>query len=233
MGKLDTRTQNNVIMPLPLQIALGIWMAGVIAAAFLYVPPAAGFAAPDAARIVIFHVPCAMLAVLAYLVSTGYAIAYLARGNAALGAKSAISASIGFLFTVLATVTGMIFAKIQWGAAWNWDPRETSILMLMIVYSAYFALRGAIPGLVAKERISAVYNILACLVMPYLVFILPRIMGGLHPSTTLTSHGGLSPEYRIVMGCAMLGFILLYVWIFRIQSRISECQILRRRNRVV
>ena len=230
MGRLDKKAENRAIMPLPLQIGLGIWMAGIIAAAFLYVPPAEGFAAPDAARIVIFHVPCAMLAVLAYIVSTVYAIAYLARGHADLGAKSAISASLGFLFTVLATATGMIFAKVQWGAAWNWDPRETSILMLMIVYCAYFALRGAIPNLIARERISAVYNILACLVMPYLVFILPRIMGGLHPTTTLTSRSGLSPEYRVVMGCAMLGYLLLYVWIFRIQTRIYECQVARRRR---
>ncbi|MCE5198933.1 MAG: cytochrome c biogenesis protein CcsA [Armatimonadota bacterium] len=203
-------------------------MSAVIAAAFLYVPPAAGFAVPDAARIVIFHVPCAMISVLAYLVSTVYAIAYLKNGTIASDAKSAISAGLGFTFTALATVTGMIFAKVQWGAAWNWDPRETTILILMIVYAAYFALRGAIPGTIARARISAAYNILACVIMPYLVFVLPRMMGGLHPD-----RASLSIEYRIVMGAAMIGFMWLYIWLFRIHVRISEYEIAWRRARNV
>jgi len=235
MGRLDTSgaSGERAIMPVPLQIGLGAWITGVILAAFLWVPPAAGFAAPEAARIVVFHVPCAMVAVVAYLVSTAYAIAYLARRSASSDAKSAASAGLGFLFTVLATVTGMVFAQVQWGSAWNWDPRETSILMLMIVYAAYFALRGAIPGSVARARISASYNVLACLVMPYLVFVMPRLMGGLHPTGTLSGPGALSTEYRVVLACAMLGFVWLYVWMLRIQVRLAECEAARGRKKSV
>jgi heme exporter protein C len=109
----------------------------------------------------------------------------------------------------------MIFARLEWGSAWNWDPRETTILMLLIVYAAYFVLRSAIPAKTARARTGAVYNILACAVMPYFVFVLPRILGGLHPAGTLTSSGGLSPEYRIVMAAAAMGFALLYIWVFR------------------
>lgn len=224
MGRLDSKieAERGVIMPVWLQVGLGVWMAGVVVASLLYLPPARGFAAPDAARIIVLHVPCAMTAVIAYIVSMVYAIAYLARRKVASDAKSAVSAGLGFLFTVLATVTGMVFAYTQWGAAWNWDPRETSILMLMIVYAAYFALRGAIPGSAARARVSAAYNILAGLVMPYLVFVLPRLMGGLHPSNTLTQRGSLSVEYRIVLACAAVGFVWLYIWIFRIRIRVSE-----------
>lgn len=220
--------KDRPIMPLLLQLALGIWMSGVIVATFIYLPAAKGFSAPEAARIIIFHVPCAMIAVLAYLVSTVYAVAYLVKGNPSFDTKSAASAGLGFLFTILATITGMVFARIQWGAAWNWDPRETSILMLIIVYAAYFALRSAIPSAVVRARSSAAYNILACLVMPYLVFVLPRIMGGLHPSNV-----ALSSDYRIVLRCSMVGFVWLFIWIFRISVRISEYELSRRRKRNV
>lgn len=212
-------------MPAPLKWGWGIWMVGVIAAAFLYVPPAVGFADPESARIVLFHVPCAMMAVVAYLVSTVYAVGYLRSGRAITDAKSATSAGLGFVFTGLATVSGMIFAKLQWGAAWNWDPRQTTILMLLIVYAAYFALRSAIPGSSPRGKVSAVYNILACLVMFPLVFVLPRLMGGLHPTDTLSSQGGLAPQYKIVMGSAMLGLLWLYVWIFRV--RVSKIRRLK------
>lgn len=206
-------------------------MSGVIAGAYCCLPAAVGFADPGSARMVVFHVPCAMIAVVAYVVSAVYAIAFLARGNALSDAKSAISAGLGFLFTVLATVTGMIFAHVQWGSAWNWDPRETSIMMLMIVYAAYFALRSALPAGVARGRVSAAYNLLAGLVMPYLVFVLPRLLGGLHPSDTLTTRGSLSPEYRIALAAAMVGFLWLYVWVFRIHVRAAELQLGRRRAR--
>ena len=209
-----------------LQALLGVEMAAVIAAAFLYVPPAKGFASPDAARIILFHVPCAMIAVLAYVVSTVYAVGYLVRGDVALDGKSAASASLGFLFTLLATITGMVFAHIEWGSAWNWDPRETSILMLLMVYAAYFALRSALPGNRSRGRISAVYNVLACLVMPFFVFILPRIApASLHPD-----RASLSPEYRVVMAAAMLGFALLYLWVFRLAVRVGELEAARRRK---
>lgn len=212
-------------MPLPLQLLLGLWMAGVTVAAFTYVPPARGFADNEAARIVVFHVPCAMIAVLAYLVSMGYAAAYLARRGAGLDLRSAISAGLGLLFTVLATATGMVFARVQWGTAWNWDPKEFAIFLLMIVYASYFALRGAIPAAVTRARVSAVYNILAGVVMPYLVIILPRMVGGLHPV-----NASLDAPYRIVMFAAAAGMALLYVWLMRIHVRLAERALAQRRK---
>ncbi len=154
----------------------------------------------------------------------------LVNGRPISDLKSAASAGLGFLFTALATVTGMLFARTQWGTAWNWDPRETSILMLLLVYAAYFALRGALPSSAVRARISSVYNILASLVMVFLVFVVPRTGQSLHPSNTLVERGGLSPEYRIVMGAAMLGFVLVYVWILRIRIRISEIEADRARR---
>ena len=232
MGRLDISNQNKgrAVMPLVIQVFIGLWMAGVVVASFLYLPPAKNFAVPEAAKLIIFHVPCAMISVIAYLVSSVYAIAYLLRANAASDIKSAASAAIGFIFTALATVTGMVFAKMEWGAAWNWDPRETSILMLMFVYAAYFALRGAIPAFAVRARVSAAYNIIACLVMPYLMFVLPRMMGGLHPSDTLSHKSALSPEYRIVLFASMIGFSLIYLWIFRIQVRKGEYRLSRRKH---
>lgn len=221
------RIENKLTVPIWLVALLGIEMAGVVIATLLYLPPAEGFASPSWARMIIFHVPCAMVAVVAYVVSTIYAIAYVVRANIANDTKSAASASLGFVFTVLATVTGMVFAKIEWGTAWNWDPRETSILMLMIVYVAYFALRGAIPNQTARARISAAYNILACLVMPFLVYVLPRISEGLHPN-----RAHLSPEYRMVLGAAMLGYLMIYVWLFRLSVQARESALARRKKRL-
>lgn len=203
-------------MPWPLQVLLILWMAAVVIITIRWVPAAKGFADPESARLVILHVPCAMIAVVAYVVSMVYAVLYLTGRQRSSDTNSAISARLGFAFTILATATGMIFARLQWGSAWNWDPRETSILMLLIVYAGYLSLRGAISDRNARARVSAVYSILAGLVMPYLVFVVPRIMGSLHPS-----RAGLSPEYRIAMAASAIGFVWIYVWLFRYLQRKS------------
>jgi len=205
-----------------LRLILGIWMSLVIGGAFLYAPPAKGFQQPDAARIIFFHVPNAMTAVIAFLVSVIYAIKFLARRSIMDDAKSAISAGLGFLFTGLATATGSLFAYMQWGMAWNWDPRETSIFILLLIYAAYFALRTATEGAERRAVLSAAYNIVAFVTMPFLVFVMPRVMESLHPSNTLATPGGLSTQYRVVLYGAMLGFLGIYVWIFRLQTAVAE-----------
>ncbi len=216
MGRLRKVEHSSTARAL-LGTALGLWIAGVVGAAIVWVPPARGFADPESARLVILHVPLAIMAVVAYLVSTIYAISFLVRRRLGADLRSAVSASLGFWFTVAATLTGMVFASSQWGSAWNWDPRETSILMLLIVYAGYFALRGAIADGGARRRISAVYNIIACIVMPYLVFVVPRVMGGLHPT-----NAHLSFQYRITMLASAIGFAWVYIWLFRSRVRARE-----------
>lgn len=132
-------------------------------------------------RIINFHVPVAWVAVLAYLFSMVYSIMYLRRRDPDLDAKAASAAALGTVFCILATVSGMIWAKFNWGAYWNWDPRETSIFMLLLIYAAYFTLRSAIATDDARARLSAVYNVLAAVTVPFFIFILPRITSGLHP----------------------------------------------------
>lgn len=194
-----------------LKSILGIWIAAVIAAALFFVPPAEGF---TQSRIIFLHVPCAMVAVVGFVVSMIYAVLYLKRRDPLADAKSAISAELGLIFAVLATISGSIFARIEWGSWWNWDPRETSIVILLVIYAAYFALRSAVDIPERRATLSAVYAILAMPAMVFLTFVAPRIMASLHPSDTLAKSSGLSPEYRIVLYAAMLGMLGLYSVIF-------------------
>ncbi|MBI2842412.1 MAG: cytochrome c biogenesis protein CcsA [Armatimonadetes bacterium] len=207
-----------------LKLLLGIWMVAVIVAAFLFAPPAQGFAEPEAARIIFFHVPLAMVAALAFVIAMVYAAKYLSRRDLMDDIKSSISAELGLVFAILATATGSLFARVQWGSWWNWDPRETSIVILMLVYAAYFALRAATESAEKRAALSAVYAILALPPMILLIFVVPRVMASLHPSDTLTS-GGLSTQYRLVLYPAALGFLGLYVWLFKIKTALAEVRL--------
>src|SRR3954470_16055127 len=163
------------------KLLLGIWMAGVVVSMFLIIPQYAGLG--DAGRIIIMHVPTAWVTSLAFAVSAIYSALYLWRRNSDYDAGAVAAAEVGFVFCILATVTGAIFAQIVWGVFWNWDPRETSILVLLLIYAAYFALRSAIDDPDRRRRLAAVYNLFAAVTMPFLLFVAPRVAeSSLHPN---------------------------------------------------
>lgn len=163
------------------KLLLGLWMAGVVISMFLLVPQYVGLG--EAGRIIIMHVPTAWVTSLAFAVSAVYSALYLWRRSPTHDFSAVAAAEVGFVFCILATVTGAIFAQIIWGVFWNWDPRETSILILLLIYAAYFALRSSIDDLDRRRRLSAVYNLFAAVTMPFLLFVAPRVAEStLHPN---------------------------------------------------
>lgn len=163
------------------KLLIGIWMAAVVVAMFVIIPQYQGLG--DAGRIIIMHVPTAWVTSLAFAVSAFFSARYLWKRQNTDDASAVATAEVGFVFCVLATVTGAIFAQIVWGVFWNWDPRETSILVLLLIYAAYFALRSAIDQPERRRRLSAVYNLFAAAVMPFLLFVAPRVADStLHPN---------------------------------------------------
>jgi len=195
-----------------LPIFVGVWMTAMILVAFLLAPPVPRL---QAHQILYFHVPCAWVASIAFLASGIYAGLYLSRRKAILDIKSAVAAELGLLFCILATLTGAVFSQINWGVAWNWDPRETTITALLMLYFAYFALRAALPQGEGRAAISAVYAIIACVVMPFLVFVIPRAFETLHP--TVMRSGGIATPILLLMLASTVGFTALAAWIFRLR----------------
>jgi heme exporter protein C len=214
-----------------LKLLLLVWLAIVIVAAFLYVRPAEGFIG-ESSRIVFFHVPMAWIAVLAFLVSCVTSVMYLKRREPKDDIRASVSAGLGLLFAVLATTTGSVFARIMWNAYWNWDPRQTSITILLLIYAAYLALRGAIDDPERRASLSAVYAILAFVTVPFLVFVVPRIYWSLHPDTIINTRGAneFDSRYTQVLMASLAGFTGLYVWLYTIGCRIEAIRQRRRQE---
>jgi heme exporter protein C len=211
-----------------LKWVLLLWLGLVIWAAFLYVPPADKFVG-ESSRIVFFHVPMAWIAVLAFLISCVASVLYLRRREPRHDIRAAVAAGLGLLFAILATVTGAVFARIMWGAYWNWDPRQTSIVILMVIYAAYFALRGAVPDPERRAALAAVYAIQAFVTVPFLVFVVPRIYWSLHPDTIINTRGAneFDSRHTQVLMAALAGFTGLFVWLYTIGCRVEA---IRRRR---
>ena len=201
---------------------LWLWMSAVIAAAFLWAPLAKGFIG-ESSRILFFHVPMAWVSFLAFIAAAVWSALYLWRGRQPRHDRAAaVAIELGLLFGVLATVTGAIWARIMWGAYWNWDPRQTSILISLLFYGAYLALRSAIDDENTRGRLAAAYALLGMVVTPFLFWVVPRITYSLHPDPVVNSQGKVNMESRmqIVLYASGLGFIALFFWIHNLQCRL-------------
>ncbi|MBM4170067.1 MAG: ABC transporter permease [Ignavibacteria bacterium] len=185
----------------------------------------------EKARNIFFHVPTAWVTVVAFLVSMFYGLKYLKSKNIEDDIVSVSSAGLGLLFCVLATVTGALWAKFNWGSYWNWDPRQTSIFILLLIYGAYFALRSAVESDEKRGTLSAVYSTIAGLTVPFFVFVMPRMMSGLHPGAKGDVDGSgpvvefkMSPNMLVVFFIALIGFNLLYIWMLSIRVRAGRLE---------
>ena len=220
-----------------LKILLGLWIMGVIALAFFWAPTmtrpnySTGELEPWATfRIVFFHVPAAWTCVIAFLVSMIAGIRVLRTGSVREDDRAMASAQLGLLFAVLALVSGMIWARHDWGSFWNWDPRQSSVLILVLIYSGYFTLRGAIDDPRRRSRLAAVYSIVSFVAVPFLVFVVPRIMFSLHPSPVIPNDadkGSMDGAMRIVLYSMVFGFIGLFAWLMSLRMRL---EVLRRQQ---
>ncbi len=185
----------------------------------------------DKARIIFFHVPMSWTTLVAFFASMVYGMMYLRTKKLDYDLRSVSAAGLGTMFCILATVTGSIWAKFNWGSFWNWDPRETSIFVLLLIYGAYFALRSAIEVDEKRATLSAVYAIIAGVTAPFFIFVMPRIMTGLHPGAKGDESGStpvaqlhMPPNMRVVFFASIIGFTILYFWMFNIKIRSARLE---------
>jgi heme exporter protein C len=136
---------------------------------------------------------------------------------------ASVAVQLGLLFGVLATLTGAMWARIEWGAWWNWDPRQTSILVSLLFYAAYLALRQSVDEPEKRSRLAAAYALLGLVVTPFLFWIVPRITFSLHPEPVVNASGKVEMDPRIqhVLYASGLGFAALFFWVHNLQCRLQ------------
>jgi heme exporter protein C len=206
-----------------LVLFLWLWMAVVIWAAFAWAPLAMGFKG-ESSRILFFHVPMAWVSFVAFMTAGVQSVRYVAGGRDPRFDRSAAGAvELGQVFALLATITGAIWARIMWGSYWNWDPRESAIVVALLYYAAYLALRQAVADDHTRARLSAAYAILGLVVAPFLYFVLPRLGFTLHPEPVINTQGKMDVESRMltVLIASSAGFTVLFYWMLSLRSRLA------------
>ncbi|MGC1240248.1 MAG: cytochrome c biogenesis protein CcsA [Chryseosolibacter sp.] len=181
----------------------------------------------ETVRALYFHVPMWFGMVALFGVSVYHAVRHLKNPSPENDRKSVEYANVGLVFGVLGMITGMLWANYTWGSPWHGDPKQNGAAIALLVYMAYFVLRGSVENHEQKARLSAVYNIFAFAAMIPLIFIIPRLQDSLHPGS-----GGnpgfnaydLDNRMRMIFYPAVIGWFLIGLWIssLRIRYKILE-----------
>jgi len=189
---------------------VAVYMALVQAPDAINVDPAIR----PAQRIIYFHVPSAWSSMLAFFVAFIASILYLVTNHVRWDIWARSASELGIAFTVAAIISGSLWAKPAWNTYWTWDPRLTTYTIVLLLYIAYFMLRGAIDEPSRRARLAAVYGIFAFLSVP-LTFMSIRWWNTIHPviveNPENTNKFGLSPSMLTAFMVTNVAFIILFV----------------------
>jgi heme exporter protein C len=178
-------------------------------------------------RALYFHVPMWFGMIFLYGMSVYHSITYLRKPNHNADISAASYANVGTIFGLLGIFTGMIWANYTWGSPWHGDPKQNGAAIALLVYLAYFVLRGSVDNEEQRARLSAVYNIFAFAAMIPLIFIIPRMTSSMHPG-----NGGnpgfnmydLDSKMRLIFYPAVVAWFLMGWWVTDIKIRTKKYQ---------
>ena len=174
-------------------------------------------------RIFYFHLPPAIICYLALVVSVVTGLIFIRTKDFKYDALSESGALLGLVYGLITLISGAIWANATWGVYWNWDPRETTTLILWFAYLGYFLLRMSIENPERRASSAAVFKILAFMTVPlsYVSFILwpslhPRLGddgGGLGLTGTMVQ----ALVMNIIGGVFVFGYVLKKTYDLRIK----------------
>jgi heme exporter protein C len=179
----------------------------LVVVALAVAPAAEGFAAPRTQRIFYFHVPAAWVGYLAFAVTAAASALYLRSPEPRWDRLAAASAEVGTLFSVIALVTGLVWARVEFiGYSPFTDAKVITLVALILAYLAYLALRSGIEEPERRGRVAATFGIAALVGVP-LSYVASRI--SIHPDFT-RPESSLGAELATVLVFGVLAFTLLY-----------------------
>lgn len=200
-------------------IATAILVRDILAIAGL--PPEAAQGAIF--KIIFFHVPVAITALLCACVALVGSVGFLITKNFKWDALAVSVTEVGLAFLLANLVTGSIWGRVIWGVWWTWDARLTSALVCWLLYAGYLMLRHAIEEPTQRATFAAVFSIFAFLDVPIVVFSI-KWWRTQHPQPVFWGGGSFPPDWTRIFLWQMLAMVLFGIVLTAVRLRQEENQ---------
>jgi heme exporter protein C len=133
----------------------------------------------EVSRILYVHVPTAWMALVALTVAFVSAVGFLLTRRWFWDALLEASVEVGVVLAFLLCVQGAIWAKPTWGVWWDWDPRLTTVAVMLFAFLGVVALRRFVEDPVKRAAWAATATIVSFADVP-IVYYSVRWWNSLH-----------------------------------------------------
>ncbi len=213
-GRVEVNTKRMITYILTLTISF-VYLYMV----WIFAPPELNLG--ERIRIFFQHVAPALIGYLAFGVTLIFSVLFLWKQELRFDLVAAASTKVGLVFTTITLLTGMIWANATWGVAWNWDPRETTTLILWIAYACLIAFRASMSDREVRAQYGSVFGIIAfpAVILSYISI---HVWRTLHP--IVITPGGLQMgfEHGITLMTSLFAIGLVYVLLLDLTYRIDS-----------
>jgi len=166
---------------------------------------------PVVRNIVYIHVPASICSLVCFGGLFVFSIMYLIKKKPVFDYLGAASAEVAFVFATVLNITGMIFAKAEWGLWWTPSMRLISSAILWFLAAAYLILRSSFNEQGNKANLCAVFGIIAFVDVPF-VYISARLMRDIHrPSFSFDSSWQSAALGLAIVATIMLASALIWM----------------------
>jgi len=182
-------------------------------------------------KIIFFHVPMAITAMIASFVALITSVLFLITRNFKFDAIAVASTEVGLAFLAGNLITGSIWGRQIWGIWWTWDARLTSALVCWLLYAGYLMLRHAIEEPTQRATFAAVFSIFAFIDVPIVIFSI-KWWRTQHPQPVFWAGGSFPPDWTThflwnMLAMALVGAVMVMVRLTQEESQ-RELDSLRR-----
>ncbi len=166
-------------------------------------------------RIMYVHVPAAWLSLGIFSIMAFLSLGIFIFKNKNLSLISKSLAPIGFVFSIIALVTGSIWGKPTWGTWWAWDARITSMLILTLFYLMYLLCWKIFEDKNKSIKITSLIAILGFINIPIIKFSVDW-WSTLHQSSSIKilSKTSIHPSMLVPLAIMTAAFALFSTLIF-------------------
>tara|TARA_B000000557_G_scaffold201793_1_gene167045 strand:- start:88 stop:735 length:648 start_codon:yes stop_codon:yes gene_type:complete len=166
-------------------------------------------------RIMYVHVPAAWMALGTFSAMTFLSVGTFVFNNKKFYLISKSLAPSGFIFNIIALITGSIWGKPTWGTWWAWDARITSMLILALFYFMYLLSWKIIENNNTAIKVSSLITIVGAINIPIIKFSV-NWWNTLHqgPSLKIMSESSIHSSMLIPLGIMTAAFALFSLLIF-------------------
>lgn len=185
----------------------------------------------ETVRIMYVHVPASMMAINIYFIMAVASVIGLVRRHHVSFLVAKAAAPIGAGLTLAAILTGAIWGQPTWGTWWVWDPKLTSILIMLFFYLGYIGLWAAIDDPDKAADLSAVLC-LTGVVFAFMARYAVEIFGDqtLHQPATLSldAETNVAPVFFWPLLATIAGYYAFFIALVLLRAR-TEIRLRRAR----